>query len=353
MAELNRSRDILVSAALKETAYGTAQTVDSLIAAALATMPNPTPTIINDSDRLSASEEPTDQEIIATANEMTLAQPRVKPHTLAFLATYGLGAISSALADSGTSAAATYKHTITPVVALALPSFTMEALMKVGLRKEYPGCGVGSINLSGTRGANRALDVSADLIVSGNDTTGAGSATEKAEAAINAGPTTGVYLGAVAYSGSTDEVCDPATTDLAATPATLTTLVESFEWQFDNQIDAEGLYQFGSGLYYGTMERTGRLQKVVLNFDYTDETEVDRLIAQTQVSFQWKTRGALAETGYYYGMNLIFPALKYESVQRVETRGKIVNAVTMQVLQDATYGSVILDIFNKQAAYAA
>jgi ABC-type uncharacterized transport system substrate-binding protein len=98
-------------------------------------------------------------------------------------------------------------------------------------------------------------------------------------------------------------------------------------------------------------------QRLVLNYDWASDAEIDRMEAQTEMAFQVKIRGAVIDAVYdptfYYGMNLILPKVKYASVERAIDRGKLVNAVTMQVLEDATYGSAILVVFNQQAAYAA
>lgn len=351
---LNRNRDILLATATKESSYGGGATVDSLIAADLATIPQADPTIINDSDRLGASEEPTTQEIIALAHSMSFSQSRVKPHTLASIAVFGMGSVSSALADSGVPAVSTYKHEITPIADDDMPTTVAEMLIAAGIRRRYVGVGVNSFSLTGQRAANRAMDLSAELLISGNDGSGSGSATEKVEAAVNAAVTTGVYLGATTYTGPNDEVCDPATTDLDGSPTDIASSVQSFTWNYDNQISPDDQYRIGSGLFFGTMKRgTGRIQTVDLNWDYADETEYTRMKSQTVMAFQWKVRGALAEAGYYFGANLIIPKLMYQSHQVVEVNGTLMNQVTAQVMDDGTNPTAILVVFNEQAAYAA
>lgn len=352
MAELNRNRNILVSWDSKEAAYGTAAAVDSLLKVDVENIPNPNHTIINDSDQLGASEEPSAQEIIAKANSMTISQKRAKYHTLAGILVYGLGDVASALADTGTPASGAYKHVITPRESDVMDSFTAEALFKTGVQRKYPGCGVKSWMVRVERGANRIVSVSADILMSGAAVTGTGDVAEKAEAAINAG-NSGVWMDEEAYSGSTDDDCDPTSTDLDGTPDSIVGKVRSLEWSGDNRPDEDDLYRLNSGLNYGAFERGERIQKVNLNFDYADESEIDRYEAQTQVALQWKIRGAEIETGYYYGVNLIFPLLQIESIQRAVDKGKLVNQITYQVLQDATFGSVVVDVFNEQAAYAA
>lgn len=350
MSELNRNRKILIASAEKETAYADGvPAVDSMIKADQDSIGAPEPTIINDQDLLGASREPASQEILALHNTLALNQSRCKYHTLATVAAFGLGSISSALADTASS---TYKHVFGVLDADALPTTVIEELYKSGVQKLYPGAGCQSFTLRVNRGTNRRVGLSSNWFMSGDSSAGTGDVTEKSEAAINGGASA-VYLGAVAYSGTTDDDVDMATTDLAATPTTITSSVRSFEWSFDNNVSIEDLFRLGSGLYPGAFERGDINQTVTLNFDYASEAEVDRLINQTQVAFQFKHRGAEIETGFYYGLNLIFPALQYESARRAIDNGKLVNQITMRVLQEPTYGSVVMNLFNEIAAYAA
>lgn len=350
MANLNRIRKIMVSAAAKEASYGAGAAVDALIRVDSENLPNPKHQIINDQDLLGGTEEPSDQEIIAKAYSLPFGQKRVKPHTLAFWGAFALGAVSTSTPVGATLAR---KHVITPkALDPVMPSFAVEALFKSGVQKAFPGAFFSDGTLRVNRGANRMVSLQSNILLSGNHAAGTGNVTEKSEAALNGG-NSAVWLGATTYSGSTDDDLDLSASDLSGTPAEIESAVRSLEWQFQNNPDEDDLYRLGSELFFGAAERGDRTQKVVLNYDYADHSEIDRLEAQTKVALQWKLRGALIETGFYYGMNLIFPALKYSNTQVVVDKGKLVNQVEMQVLEDPTYGSVILVVFNKQTAYAA
>jgi hypothetical protein len=349
MANLNRIRKIMVSAAAKEASYGAGAAVDSLIRVDVENIPSPKHQIINDQDLLGGKEEPSDQEIIAKAYSLPFGQKRVRPHTLAFWGSYALGAVSTSTPVGATLAR---KHVITPKANdPAMPSFAAEALFKSGVQKKYPGGFFTDGTLRVNRGANRMVSLQSNILLSGNYTAGTGNVSEEAEAALNGG-NSAAWIGS-AYSGANDDDLDLTTSDLAATPTTITSGVRSLEWQFQNNPNEEDLYRLGSGLFFGAAERGERTQKVMLNYDYEDQTEIDRLEAQDQVALQFKIRGAQIETGFYWGANLIFPALKYANVQVGIDQGKLVNQVEMQVLEHATYGSVILVVFNKKAAYAA
>lgn len=349
MAELNRLRNIQVSAATKETTYGTAVAVDSLIKCEQASIVTPDPQIVNNQDLLGATQEADDQEIVAMAQRLAFNQPRAKPHTVAFTGSYGLGAVATTTPDGATNAR---KHTITPVNAVTLSSFTVEGLLKSGLQKKYAGGGISDFALRIQRGANRKVALSSNILLCGSSADGTATESEISEAALNAGSQCGVWLGATTYSGTNDDDLDYTTTDLTSA-SDIASTVRSIEWSVNNNPDPEELYRLGSGLYLGAFERGDLVQTVNLDYDYADETEVERLTNQTAVAFQVKIRGAEIETGFYYGMNLIFPKLKYAGVERAVDRGKLVNRIRMQVLEDATYGSVILVVFNIQTAYAA
>lgn len=350
MANLNRIRKIMVSAAAKEASYGAGAAVNSLIRVDSENLPTPKHQIINDQDLLGGTEEASDQEIIAKAYSLPFGQKRVKPHTLAFWAAYALGAVAT---STPATATLTRKHVFTPKANdPTMPSFAVEALFKSGVQKLFPGGFFGDGTLRVNRGANRMVSLQSNILLSGNHSAGTGNVTEKAEAALNGGNSS-VWLSTSGYSGTNDDDLDLTTSDLGGTPVDISSPTRSLEWQFQNNPDEDDLYRLGSGLFYGAAERGERSQKLMLNYDYADHTEVDRLEAQTQMAAQFKLRGALIETGFYYGMNLIFPALKHTNTQVVVDKGKLVNQVEMQVLEDATYGSVILVVFNKQTAYAA
>lgn len=349
MANLNRIRKIMVSAAAKEASYGAGAAVNSLIRVDVENLPNPKHQLINDQDMLGGTEEPSNQEILAMAYSLPFGQKRVRPHTLAFWGAYALGAI---VTTTPAGATLTRKHTITPKpLDPTMPSFAVEALFKSGVQKKYPGGFFDGGTLRVNRGANRMVSLQSNILLSGDYAAGTGNSAEISEAALNGG-NSAVYLGST-YSGANDDDLDLTTSDLSATPTQIESTVRSLEWQFQNNPDEDDLYRLGSELFYGAAERGDRGQKLMLNYDYADHTEIDRLEAQTRVALQFKIRGAAIESGFYYGMNLIFPALQHANTQVVVDKGKLVNQVEMQVLEHATYGSAILVVFNKQATYAA
>jgi hypothetical protein len=284
---------------------------------------------------------------------MSFSQTRCKPHTLAFVASYGLGD------SSPTSTGGGYKHGITPLTAAALPSFTMDAEYISDaddtLEKKFSGGLVNSFSLSVDRGSNRFANLTAELLFSGTIAAGSTSAaTEPSEAGINLGATTGVWYG-TAYDGAKPgELGSTAhqTTDLSSS-TDLADSLRSFTWNFSNNIDPQELYRIGGGLSITDSERTARTQTIEFTLDVDNWDYVTDLVDQEDQAFQILNVGAEIGSGDYYGFNLIFPLIHISSIDFAEQNGKVVQNITATVLQHATHGSVLLDVFNNKSAYAA
>jgi hypothetical protein len=111
---LDRLRSVQVSALAKEAAFGTAETVDSLIRWNSGVIPAQQVQTINDQDHIGGTEEPTKAEVFARLLAFPFTQTRCKPHTLGFVAAYAMGTVVTSLCGS-----TTYRHHITPAVATA------------------------------------------------------------------------------------------------------------------------------------------------------------------------------------------------------------------------------------------
>ena len=357
---LDRVRAINVAAAAKESAYGTAATIDRLLRVNTGSIPNLAVQTINDQDKIGGEEEITDVDVIAKSGSFDMGINRVKPDGLAFVAGFGMGAVATAAADTGTPATVVEQHAITPMVSDAQISFTFEGVTTASIKKLYKGGLINSFTLRVNRGANRFINLNANVLFDGTEGTAGSAQTEKAESPLNAAATTGVFIGTAPASGmetagNRSQDLDPASSDLAATPTNISSTLRSLEWTFNNNINPDDLYLIGGGLTFGKGERTARTQQVTLTFDYTDQTEVDRLLNQTDVALELIVRGdeSSTDSGYYHGAHLILPKLRWADVRVAEEGGRLVNQITADVLQDATFGSAILDVFNEQAAYAA
>lgn len=350
---LDRLRNIQMSTNSAESAYDTADTVDSKILVNAGVIPDDSVEVIDNLDLIGGTEEPGNATLISQSLTFPMAQTRVKPHTLAAIASFALGSVTTTAA--GGSAATTKRHKIVPAASTTMNSFTMEGLLKTGLQNKYSGCVVDGFNLSFTRQSNRFCDLTASILGSGTTTSGTATASEVAEGGLNAA-TAAVWLTNAAYDGTPDEVLAIGSTDsdLAGNPAALGANVIGFEWDYQNNIDPGFLYTIGSGDQFGIAERTARSQTVTLTLLWQDETYRANMISDDDMALQLKIRNAeVASESFYYGINLIFPKLRIQSRPRSEQSGRIIETITFTVLEHATQGSVELNVFNIQTAYMA
>ena len=359
---LSRKFAFNVSAAAKETAYDTAQTIDNKILVNLGTIPQENVEVIDDNDLTGGTEEATGQSVISRNVTYDVGISRGKPFALGFFGAYGLGAHAVRAADTGSAASAMKQHSCTPVDNDGgMNSFTFEGDKDGTTKKKYSGGLISTFSLSIARGANRMVSLDASILGSGTEVDAGSAQTEPSETQLNAA-TAGAFLSTTALASGEASAANrsqnlaPATSDLSGSPTNLTSTLRSMTWDYDNGIDVDSLYRVGGGNTLAVGERVGRAQTLTLDFDWANDTEIDRLVAQTEVSFQLLVQGPVsAEAGYYPGFNLIFPQLQYQTVEVVDDGGTLVNRVTMRVLDDAggVHKSVYLDVFNTTATYMA
>ena len=347
---LDRLRNVQVSFAAKETAYDTAQTVDSKVLVNAGVVPDDTVEVVNDTDLIGGTEEASASTLVAQSLAFPFAQNRVKPHTLAGIAAYALGTVATTTPSGGTTAR---KHSITAASSVTMNSLTVEGLLKSGLQNKYSGVMVDSFNLSLQRGSNRFCNLTANLLGSGTVVSGSATTSEVSEAGLNAA-TAAVFLDATTYDGSMTEDLDLTTNDLTSNPTALGTSVIGFEWDYRNNIDPDFLYTIGSGNQFGVAERVARDQTVTLTLLWQDEGYRTQLLADTDMALQVKVKNAqIGAEGLFYGFQVVFPKLRIASRPKSEQGGRMVETITFNVLEDASLGSVALDVFNIQTAYMA
>jgi hypothetical protein len=347
---LDRLRNIQVSADSKESTYDTAVAVDSKILINAGVIPDDQVEVVNDQDLIGGTEEAGSSTLIAQSLTFPMAQNRVKPHTLAFIGAYALGSVATTTPGGGTTAR---KHTITPATSATMNSFTMEGLLKTGLQNKWSGCMVDSFDLSFQRGSNRFCNIAANVLGSGTVAAGTATESEVSEAGLNAA-TAAVWLDATTYDGSMTEALDLTVNDLTSNPAVLGADVIGFEWNYRNNIDPDFLYTIGSGNQFGIAERVARDQTVTLTLLWQDEGYRTQLLADTDMALQLKVKNAeIASESLFYGYQIMFPKLRIASRPKTEQGGRMVETITFNVLEDATHGSVILEVFNVQTAYMA
>ena len=347
---LDRIRNIQFSTNSKESAYDTADAVDSKILANAGLMPEDEVSTVNDLDLIGGTEEASSSTIITQSLSFGFAQNRVKPHTLAAIASFAMGTVTTTTPTGATTAR---KHKITPSTSTTMNSFTIEGLLKSGLQNKYSGCMVDSFNLSFERGANRFCNLTASIIGSGTVVAGTATESEVSEAGLNAA-TAALWLEATTYDGTTTDALDLTVNDLTSPGTARGTAVMGFNWTYSNNIDTDFLYTIGSGNQFGVAERVARTQELSLTLLWQDEAARTQFLASTDLALQVKVKNAqIASEGFYYGYQVVFPKLRINSRPKSESGGRLIETIAFDVLQDSSLGSVELDVFNVQTAYMA
>ena len=315
----------------------------------------------DDTDLIGGKEEATEQEIIAKRVEGAIDQPRAKPHTVATICGFALGAVSSA-SDASNGRI----HTFTPVESystngLDLPSFMAVEDYRSFYQRLFTGLMVDSFTLSGDR--KGYVQLSSSVIGSGRVFTWSTDLSGQAEQASEPWLKLGyckVWLHTAANTGAFDgtDSQSKASDDLSGTTASLDSRIRSFTWSYNNNISTDDLYRFNGGLVMTAGERTRRSQTLsfVIEADGSTSTDfLDRLENQTQGAAEFElfnTSDTIASGTSYYGINITFPLLQFEQVSMTGGPGdKIVINLDCKVLQDSTYGSVRLLVHNAVTDY--
>jgi hypothetical protein len=128
--------------------------------------------------------------------------------------------------------------------------------------------------------------------------------------------------------------------------------IDSIEHTISNNLSVE-YRPGGTGSYANYAYRQGRAQTIKLNRQMRDYILQERMVANETFGVHMKATGAEFETGKNYYVDIVFPKCAVLSAP-ISINGKILaEAGDLTVLQDDTYGSVIVEIANKVATYAA
>ena len=365
---LTRNFALQVSANEAEASYDTAATVDQRININIGDIPQETTSVISDDDKVGGTEEASDSAVFAQQVTFDVGINRVKPFAVGFLASYALGTSTAA---NATGASAVYQHAISPASGATtlgeggMNSFTFEAWKTSSVKTRYTGGMVNSFSLSANRGANRMVNMNASIIASGTTATASTAAkTEPDEAQLNAA-TSNVWIKsataitdrmAVAEQSAANrsQTLDTSSSDLTS-PTSIASTTRSISWDYDNGINPDDLYRVGGGNVLAVGERSGRSQTVTIDFDYSDDTYIDAMNAQTDYAIQWMVRGAAhASDSNWHGFNIIWPYVRIQSLEVADDNGTLVNRAVFNILEDTSsddFHSVYLDVFNDVENY--
>ena len=273
-------------------------------------------------------------------------QQRAMPHNLAFFLTLVMGKVTTDQPDN-TNDPTVYRHFIERDLAnIALPSVTMVEYDGIA-NKRYSGLFGKSLKVSGARG---------DFVKLEAQFGGMG----KEEANADSKPTVvgESYLryGDVNFTRGGSLSGTVAGGDLAVggAPTSFKADLQSFEWTLDNQ--AKTFYEMGDASGYVTRaERGDRFQQnLSAVLEMQDDSHKTGLVNGTQYVMNIPVTGAVIAGGtgsFNYSCELIFPKVVYKEAKK-DRDGEVVTVnAEFQVLEDATYGSVIVKVINEQTGY--
>ena len=273
-------------------------------------------------------------------------QQRAMPHNLAFFLTLVMGKVTTDQPDN-TNDPTVYRHFIERDLAnIALPSVTMVEYDGIA-NKRYSGLFGKSLKVSGARG---------DFVKLEAQFGGMG----KEEANADSKPTVvgESYLryGDVNFTRGGSLSGTVAGGDLAVggSPTSFKADLLSFDWTMDNQ--AQTFYEMGDSTGYVTRaERGDRFQQSLSAvLEMQDDSHKTGLVNGTEYVMHIPVTGTVIAGGtdsFNYSCDLIFPKIVYKEAKK-DRDGEVVTVnAEFQILEDTTYGSVIIKVINEQTGY--
>lgn len=133
---------------------------------------------------------------------------------------------------------------------------------------------------------------------------------------------------------------------------TLTSEVSSLEYTLSNNGSCEFVPGAG-GAYAGRYIRTGRTQKIKLDREFRELILQNKITENETFGIYVKCEGALYDATYKYQVEFIFPKCAVVAAPIGVNNKRLSESVDVQVLEDDTYGSVIVIVQNLVEKYAA
>lgn len=289
--------------------------------------------------------EPSIQEILNWKLDGT-HQQRAMPHNLAFFLSMIMGKITTDQPDN-INDPTVYRHFIErDLDNIDLPSVTLLEYDGIG-NKRFAGVFGKSLKISGIRG---------DFVKLEAQFGGMGKEESNADSKPTVVGESYLRYGDVNFTrgGSLSGSVAGADLVVGGSPTSFTGDLQSFEWIVDNQ--AKTFYEMGDGSGYVTrVERGNRFQQSLSAIlEMKDDTHKTGLVNGMEYVLHIPITGAVISGGsgsFNYSCQIIFPKVVYKEAKK-DRDGEVVtvNAV-FQVLEDTTYGSVIVKVINEQSGY--
>ena len=133
---------------------------------------------------------------------------------------------------------------------------------------------------------------------------------------------------------------------------TLGSEINSVEWTFNNNTDIEFAPGAG-GAYASRAFRNGRVQNIKLNREFREYILQQHIDDNDTFGFYVLIEGAVYDSPHKYQVEFIFPLVGVLTAPLSVDGKKVAEAGDLQVLEDDTYGSVIVKVKDKVATYMA
>jgi len=122
-------------------------------------------------------------------------------------------------------------------------------------------------------------------------------------------------------------------------------------WNFQNNLSPER--SPGGGDYANRAYRTGREQKLSFDRDFRDFLLAQSLKDNDYFGVYLKAAGPEFEAGMPYQVEIVFPRVAVCAAPVQVSQRRLAESVEFAVLEDDTYGSVIVQVQNLVSSYAA
>ncbi|PIQ96542.1 MAG: hypothetical protein COV67_09020 [Nitrospinae bacterium CG11_big_fil_rev_8_21_14_0_20_56_8] len=329
----------------KEAAYGSPATVDTLFnfeGPPTDIAPNQTAT---DENEITGYVDAAKHEVLNWKLDGAHRQ-RALPHNAAFFAALVLGQVTTDQPDNVNDPLA-YRHWIErDLTSPAMKSVTLIEFDGVA-QKRYPGIFGKSFKLTGQR--NDFLKLEAEF---------GGMGKEEASAIARPAQVAESYLryGDIDFSrgGSLSGSVAGGNLALGGSPASFKGALKSFEYAVN--ANPQTLYEMGDGSGFVTRVERGDRWTHALKavFEMADDTHKTGLTAGTEYVLHIPVTGGVISGGsgnLNYAVELIFPKVVYREAAKDRDGHVVTVNADFQVLEDPTYGSVIVKVLNKQSEY--
>ena len=214
-----------------------------------------------------------------------------------------------------------------------VPSFTVLDHIGAALKKQWTGCMLTRLEISGDR--KSFVKLGGRILASGSNTSPATARpAEIAETYLKFGDCT------FSIDGTFDGRTFSAGTNINAK-------VRSFQYASEFDVPDELVYEPGGVDKMTRAERLRRSQSLQLGVEFSDTTERDYVLNQTNLDLQIQMVGATGS----YDVKLLFPQFRMNSFPHSGDVGLLTLTQDAAVQQHTTYGSIMIQVANQQVDY--